>query len=287
MPELPEIEIVKRSLFKMINGTKILNIKINNNKLRYKIPSNFSKNLTGEKILNISRRSKYIIFYFKEKILLIHFGMTGKFLIFRKKDNIVFKTSFYYNLDIIPKHNHIYFKLNNDLLLIYNDVRRFGFFKLYNKKEINKISFIKKLGLEPFSKKFTLEYFTKFTQSRKKNVKNLLMDQTFISGLGNIYVNEALYMSKIHPLRTCSKLKKKQIEKLIKNVKKVLNLSISKGGSSIKDFKNTLGQKGNFQQLFSVYGQENKKCSRISCKGKVIKIYISNRSSYYCNKCQK
>ncbi len=287
MPELPEIEIVKRSLFKMINRTKILNIKINNNKLRYKIPSNFSKSLTGEKILNISRRSKYIIFYFKEKILLIHFGMTGKFLIFRKRGNIVFKTSFYYNLDIIPKHNHIYFKLNNDLLLIYNDVRRFGFFKLYNKKEINKISFIKKLGLEPFSKKFTLEYFTKFTQNRKKNVKNLLMDQTFISGLGNIYVNEALYMSKIHPLRTCSRLKKKEIEKLIKNVKKVLNLSISKGGSSIKDFKNTLGKKGNFQQLFSVYGRENKKCSRISCKGKVIKIYISNRSSYYCNKCQK
>ena len=135
MPELPEIEIVKRSLFKMINGTKILNIKINNNKLRYKIPSNFSKSLTGEKILNISRRSKYIIFYFKEKILLIHFGMTGKFLIFRKKDNILFKTSFFYDLDITPKHNHIYFKLNNDLLLIYNDVRRFGFFKLYNKKK--------------------------------------------------------------------------------------------------------------------------------------------------------
>ena len=287
MPELPEIEIVKRSLFKMINGTKILNIKINNNKLRYKIPPNFSKSLTGEKILNISRRSKYIIFYFKEKILLIHFGMTGKFFIFRKRDNIVFKTSFYYNLDILPKHNHIYFKLNNDLLLIYNDVRRFGFFKLYNKKKINEILFIKKLGLEPFSKNFTLEYFIKFTKNRKKNIKNLLMDQTFVSGLGNIYVNEALYMSKIHPLRTCTKFKKKEIGKLIKNIKKVLNLSISKGGSSIKDFKNTLGQKGNFQQLFNVYGQENKICSRISCKGKVIKIYISNRSSYYCNKCQK
>ena len=173
------------------------------------------------------------------------------------------------------------------MVLIYNDTRRFGFFKLYNIKKLNKIIFLKKLGLEPFSKNFTLEFFIKFTKNRKKNIKNLLMDQTFVSGLGNIYVNEALYMSKIHPLRTCTKFKKKEIGKLIKNIKKVLNLSISKGGSSIKDFKNTLGQKGNFQQLFNVYGQENKKCSRISCKGKVIKIYISNRSSYYCNKCQK
>ena len=112
------------------------------------------------------------------------------------------------------------------------------------------------------------------------------MDQTFVSGLGNIYVNEALFVSKIKPLRICNSLNEKEIKNLILNIKKILTVSISKGGSSIKNFKNTLGKSGSFQQLFKVYGQENKNCSRISCKGKIKKIKISNRSSFYCNKCQ-
>jgi len=286
MPELPEIEIVKRSLFKMINKAKIIDIKINNKNLRYKIPPTFCKSLIGEKILKISRRSKYLIFYFKKKILLAHLGMSGKLLIMRGRDNEIFKTSFYYDLNVLHKHNHIYFKLNNDLVLVYNDVRRFGFFKLYNTTEINRIKFLKKLGLEPFSKAFNIKYFKTFIQKRKKNIKNLLMDQTFVSGLGNIYVNEALFLSKIHPLRQCSNLERKSIKNLIYNIRRVLKISINQGGSSIKDFKNAYGKSGNFQQFFNVYGQENKNCSRISCKGKIKKISISNRSSFYCNSCQ-
>ena len=286
MPELPEIEIVKRSLLKMINKAKIVNIKINNKNLRYKISPRFRKNLIGEKILGITRRSKYLIIFFEKKTLLIHLGMSGKLLIVRESNNEIFKTSFYYNLNIHHKHNHIYFKLSNGLALVYNDVRRFGFLKLYNTTNIKKIKFLKKLGLEPFSKKFNIKYFKKFVQKRKKNIKNLLMDQTFISGLGNIYVNEALFMSRIKPLRLCSRLNINEIKSLIINVKKILRFSISKGGSSIRDFKNTLGKSGTFQQFFYVYGQENKNCSRISCKGKIKKIQISNRSSFYCNKCQ-
>ncbi len=286
MPELPEIEIVKRSLFKMINKAKIIDIKIYNKNLRYKIPHKFSKSLIGEKILKISRRSKYLIFHFNKKILLIHLGMSGKLLVLKSREKILFKTSFYYDLNILPKHNHIYFKLNNDLILIYNDVRRFGFLKLYKTTEIQNISFLKKLGPEPFSKKFNVRYFKVFIKNRKKNIKNLLMDQTFISGLGNIYVNEALFMSKIKPLRMCSNLNKNEISILIFNIKKVLKLSISKGGASIKDFKNTLGKSGAFQQFFHIYGRENKNCSRISCKGKVKKIFIAKRSSFYCTKCQ-
>jgi len=287
MPELPEIEIVKRSLFKMINKAKIIDIKINNINLRYKIPSILSQTLVNKKILNISRRSKYLLLHFKKKLLLIHLGMTGKILLVRSKDNSVFKTSFYYDLKILPKHNHICFKLNNGLIMIYNDVRRFGFFKLFDNREINKITFLKKLGIEPFSKLFNIKYFKNFVENKKKNIKNLLMDQTFVSGLGNIYVNEALFMSKIHPLKNCNNLNKKEIKNLILSIKKVLKFSISKGGSSIKDFKNTLGKSGTFQQFFYVYGQEDKNCSRISCKGIIKKISISNRSSFYCDKCQK
>ena len=286
MPELPEIEIVKRSLFKKINGAKIVNVKINNKNLRYKITDALPKKLINEKILKISRRSKYLIFHFKNKLLLVHFGMSGKFLIVRSKDNKMFKTSFYYDLNILAKHNHIYFVLNNGLVLIYNDVRRFGFFKLFENIKLKEIIFLKKLGPEPFSVLFCIKYVQKFIKNRKKNIKNLLMDQTFVSGLGNIYANEALFLSKIHPLRQCSNLERKSIKNLIYNIRRVLKISINQGGSSIKDFKNAYGKSGNFQQFFNVYGQENKNCSRISCKGKIKKISISNRSSFYCNVCQ-
>ena len=287
MPELPEVEIVKRSLAKMINKAKIIDVKIKNKNLRYKITSTFSKQLIGSKILGVSRRSKYLIFHFKKKILLVHLGMTGKFIIIKKKSNKVIKTSFYYNLNINKKHNHVFFKLNNNLTLIYNDVRRFGFFKLYDKLEIKKIKFIKKLGVEPFSKKFSVKYFKNFIKSKKKNIKNLLMDQTFISGLGNIYVNEVLYMSKINPYRLCKSLSDEEIKSLILNIVKILKFSINKGGASIKNFQNTLGESGKFQQFFYVYNQYKKKCSRISCTGEIKRTFISNRSSFYCNKCQQ
>tara|TARA_B100001540_G_C15805045_1_gene641674 strand:- start:30 stop:893 length:864 start_codon:yes stop_codon:yes gene_type:complete len=287
MPELPEIEIVKRSLLEMILRAKIIHVKIKNKKLRYKVPNFFSKQLKNQKILKIERRSKYLIFHLNKYLLLAHLGMTGKFLIIRSKDSKLYKTSFYYNLNILTKHNHIYFKLNNGLILVYNDVRKFGFFKLIKKNKLNKIIFLKKLGLEPLSNKFNTKYFLNFVEKRNKNIKNLLMDQKFVSGLGNIYVNESLFMSKIHPLRVCNSLKKKEINRLINKIKKILKISISKGGSSIRDFKNTSGQTGSFQQFFKVYGRENEDCSRISCNNRIKKIFISNRSSFYCPKCQK
>ena len=285
MPELPEVEIVKRSLIKIVNKAKIVDIKIKNKNLRYKIPVNFHEILLNKKIIKISRRSKYIIIHLKKSILLLHLGMTGKILVVKKKTNEMFKTSFYYDLNIIPKHNHIYFFLNNNIILIYNDVRRFGFFKLY--KNINEISFLNKLGLEPLSKNFNYAYFKKNIRNKKKNIKNLLMDQSFVSGLGNIYVNEVLHIAKINPLKVSNKLKNIEIKKITSAIKLILRVAILNGGSSIRDFENTLGKKGNFQQLFKVYGRENKKCSRISCKGKIKRILISNRSSFFCDLCQK
>ena len=286
MPELPEVEIVKRSLFKMINKASIIEIKVKNKNLRYKIPRNFIIDLVGQKILRITRRSKYLIFYFQKKLLLAHLGMSGKFILIRSGDKKIFKTSFYYDLNIIQKHNHIYFKLSNGFTLVYNDIRRFGFFKLFNVNELNKVTFLKKLGLEPLSAKFNSEYFTIFINNRSKNIKNLLMDQTFVSGLGNIYVNEVLFMTGIDPLRLCNNLKKTEIKSLVLNIKKILKSSILKGGSSIKDFKNLSGKSGSFQSFFHVYGRENKNCSRNSCTGKIKKISISSRSSFYCVKCQ-
>jgi formamidopyrimidine-DNA glycosylase len=286
MPELPEVEIVKRSLNKIANKAKIISVKIRNRNLRYKLPNNFSNKLLNEKITKIIRRSKYIIIYLKKRILLVHLGMTGKFIVINKKNNKVFRTSFYYELNILAQHNHIYFRLNNNFTLIYNDVRRFGFFKIYENQALKNILFLKKLGPEPLSKNFNEVYFKQFIKKRKKGIKNLLMDQKFVSGLGNIYVNEVLHMAKIHPLRDCYNLNHLEIKKIILNVKLILKSSIFKGGSTIKDFKNIAGKSGDFQQFFKVYGRENKNCSRISCKGKIKNLTIGNRSSYYCNNCQ-
>jgi len=286
MPELPEVEIVKRSLTKSKNKAKIVAIKIKNKNLRYVISKKIYKYLINQKIVKISRRSKYLIFHFKNNFLLIHLGMTGKLLIMRKVDNKLFKTSFYYDLNILPQHNHIYFTLNNGLSIIYNDIRKFGFVKCYKNIELNQISFLKKLGLEPLSKLFNVKYFEKNIKNKKKNIKNLLMDQTFVSGLGNIYVNEVLFLSRINPLRLCCSLSRKEVNMIIINTKSILKLSIAQGGSSIKDFKHISGKNGKFQQFFAVYGKENKNCSRISCKGKIKKILISNRSSFFCNICQ-
>jgi formamidopyrimidine-DNA glycosylase len=286
MPELPEVEIVKRSLLRIVNKAKIKDIKVFNKKLRYKISNDFSDQLINEKIIKITRRSKYLIFHFKEKILLLHLGMTGKLLVLRKKDNEIYKTSFYYDLNILPQHNHVYFFLNNGFVLIYNDVRRFGYFKYYFKKKLNEISFLKKLGPEPLGNQFNYEYFKNFIKSKKKNIKSLLMDQTFVSGLGNIYVNEALFMSKINPLKRCRNLDGKDINQLIKNIKSILKKSIKNGGSTVRDFKNSSGKSGSFQQFFKVYGRKNKECSRISCSGKINKILIQNRATFYCFLCQ-
>ena len=144
MPELPEVEIVKRSLLKTLNKAKIIDIKVKNKNLRYKVPTKLLSQIINKKILKISRRSKYLILHFHQILLLVHLGMTGKFLIIRKKDKHIFKTSFYYDLNILPQHNHIYFILNNNFILIYNDVRRFGFFRVYKKKQLKEITFLKK-----------------------------------------------------------------------------------------------------------------------------------------------
>ena len=172
------------------------------------------------------------------------------------------------------------------LLIIYNDPRRFGFFKLLkNKKELKK--YFQRSGPEAISLKFNFKYVKYKLINKKKNIKNFLLDQYFVSGIGNIYANEILFYSKINPFKIAKKLSSKEIKKLIKYSKLVLNLAIKYGGSSIRDFKNAKGISGSFQNKFKVYDRENKYCLRKNCKGKIIKMFISNRSSFFCKSCQK
>ena len=287
MPELPEVEIVKRSLKNKVNYKKIKKIIITNRDLRFKIQKNFENLLEGRSITNVSRFSKYIILTLDNlNHCLIHLGMSGTLhLINYKKKEKITNLSFY-NSKILPKkHNHVKIKFSN-FTIIYNDPRRFGFFKLLkNKKELKK--YFQRSGPEAISSKFNFKYVKYKLINKKKNIKNFLLDQYFVSGIGNIYANEILFYSKINPFKIAKKLNSKEIKKLIKYSKLVLNLAIKFGGSSIRDFKNAKGISGLFQNKFKVYDRENKYCLKKNCKGKIIKMFISNRSSFFCKSCQK
>ena len=194
-------------------------------------------------------------------------------------------TSFYHSPHLPKKHNHVEIQFNN-LMLVYNDPRRFGYILFINsEKELLKK--FEKFGPEPFSKNFNINYVKTYFRNKKKNIKNFLLDQNFVSGIGNIYASEILFECKINPLISADLLKEEQIVKIIKKSREVLKKSIIKGGSSIRDFKNTSGNKGLFQNEFKVYNRENLKCPRITCRGKIFKIVVTNRSSFFCNKCQK
>ncbi len=289
MPELPEVEVVKKSLENQICNLTVKDIKLNDVNLRYKVRKQELSKIIGLKIIRIKRRSKYLLFFFENNfVMIVHLGMTGKFFILKKKNKIQ-KTSFYYEIenDNNNKHDRLIFIFRNDLKLIYNDVRKFGFIKFELKKNINKNKHIKILGPEPLGKLFNLRYFKRYLVGKSKNIKNLLMDQKFISGVGNIYANEILFLCKIKPNRKIKKLKNFELIKIIKNTKKVLKKAILLGGSSIKDFSSSTGKKGRFQQNFNVYGRKGLKCSNKYCKTKIKKISLSNRSSFFCTNCQK
>ncbi len=287
MPELPEVEVVKKSLNRNIKNLTIKKVIIKTKKLRYLVDKINLIKLQEKKIINIKRRSKYLIFQFDQKILLlVHLGMTGKFLI-KEKDKLK-KTGFHDEIyENTLKHNHIIFILNKNKKLIYNDVRKFGFIKTINSKKLSENLHLKFLGPEPLSNNFNLSYFKKKILGKKRKIKDLLMDQKFVSGLGNIYVNEVLYFSKVHPSKNIFKISLHEVKNIIKFTKTVLKKSINEGGSSIKNFQNSDGKAGKYQQKFKVYNRANQSCKRAKCKSFIRRVIISNRSTFFCPNCQK
>ena len=286
MPELPEVEVTRRTLLKFIENKVIKNIKINNPNLRFKIPANFKKNVTGQKIVKVLRRSKYILIYLKnDYVMIAHLGMSGKFLIKNNYSKDFLKTSYYSN-EFSSKHNHLEFFFSNNLKVIYNDPRRFGFFLLdkISKLDVNK--FLSKLGPEPLGKDLKKDYLILKTKATQRTIKTLLMDQRFVSGIGNIYANEILFLAKIMPNKISSKLSLVDIGRLHPSISKVLKRALKLGGSSIKDFKSSVGEKGRFQNEFKVYDREDLKCLRTGCSGLIARVVSQGRASFFCNECQ-
>ena len=289
MPELPEVEVVKRSLEDAVVKLSIKDIEIKDANLRYKVKKKDTNQIIGLKILNIKRRSKYLIFFFTKGIAMIaHLGMTGKFFIV-SKTNVKKKTSFYYDVNNEKDniHDRIIFNFKNRTKLIYNDVRKFGFIKFESIKNLENNCHLKILGPEPLMSIFNFKYFKNYINGRNRIIKDLLMDQKFVSGLGNIYTNEILYYSKVKPTKKISNLRDLEIKAMLQNTKKILIKAINLGGSSIKNFSSISGKSGSFQQYFSVYGKKGKNCSNTDCNGVIKKIVLSNRASFFCPICQK
>ena len=287
MPELPEVEVIRQSLSKKIKQKKVKKVIIRNRNLRFKIPLNFASFLENKKIIKVERFSKYLILHLpNNNYCLFHLGMSGTIHLINDKNKNHITNASFYNSPILPKkHNHLEIVFDK-LKIIYNDPRRFGFFQIIQGFESLKDRF-SHLGPEPFDSKFNQKYVHTFFRNKEKNIKNFLLDQSFVSGIGNIYASEILFLSKINPFRKAKLLNKKDCKKITIFSSKVLFLAIRKGGSSIRDFRDTSGVKGNFQKDFNVYQRDGLDCKRLKCKGIIKKKIISNRSSFFCNTCQK
>jgi len=269
MPELPEVETVCEAIKQNIKSRDILKFNIFNSNLRWKIDKKINNNISNNHIDKIYRRGKYIIFSFIHGSLLIHLGMTGVIKLLKK--NINNKTS---------KHDHFDIVFKNGDVLRYNDVRKFG--SVHWVEDLKKHFLTKDLGVEPLSKDFNFEYLYKISKQKNVSIKNLIMNQKILTGVGNIYASESLYLSKIHPNKKSYRLTKGNHRELVLSIKKVLKKAIKSGGTSLKDFKNIDGTPGYFKQKLLIYGKEYCKCGE-----KIKNIKINGRASFFCALCQR
>ena len=269
MPELPEVEIVRNALSAEILGKIILKVQVNKYNLRMQVTQNLNSMTAGHQICNITRKGKYIILVLSNQYyIIIHLGMSGK-LIF-KKDYIG------------KKHNHVIFFVSDDKLLIFHDPRRFGIVILLDHDQY--INFFQDFGVDPLSNEFSTDYLYKIFNKKTTNIKSLLMDNKIITGIGNIYSTESLFMTGILPSRSVKDISITECENLICNIKNVLLLSIKNGGSSIKDFISPFGIKGNFQDHLLVYNRAGKLCYK--CNNPISMMKQGGRSTFFCSYCQ-
>ncbi len=274
MPELPEVETVKEALNQTVKGQTIKEIE-----LRYEpMVKNMSADEFKEKLINqtiqaVSRRGKYLVFHFDDYQLLSHLRMEGKY--------------FYVDSDFeLNPHVHVIFTLENGKRLLYQDTRKFGTYHLYDKAiDLETTAPFQVLGLEPFATEFTPSYVKEKIQNKKKPIKSLLLDQTIVCGLGNIYVDEVLYRARLHPLTSSSELTDKDIENVVKYTVEVLARAIELGGTTIRTFSSSHGVSGTFQNELLVHQRKGENC--YECHTPIEKIKVGGRGTYFCPTCQK
>ncbi len=275
MPELPEVETVRQTLRKHILGRNIVDIDIRLRRLirRPEVIEEFRLMLIGQTIQEIERRGKYLLLQIPPYTLVSHLRMEGKYSIHQQGDEI-------------EKHTHVIFTLDDHSELRYRDVRTFGTFDLVPQGQYESISGLASLGPEPLEDTFTLEIFRDICSKKtSRNIKAFLLDQTNIAGLGNIYVDEALFYAKIHPEREVSSLRKEELEQLYIGIRKSLSDGVKAGGATVRSYRNSDGEMGYFQLQIEVYGRKGMPCNQ--CGTPIERIVVAGRGTHICPKCQK
>jgi formamidopyrimidine-DNA glycosylase len=282
MPELPEVETVRRGLEPILVGNAFARVEQRRPDLRFPLPKGFGERLSGRTVKALDRRAKYLLARLDDgEVLVMHLGMTGRFSI-----NGAIKTP-------PPKHEHVVFHLGDGTRVRYSDARRFGYMDLIPTKSLDSHALFKGLGVEPLSSAFTPDWLAMRLKGKATSIKAALVDQKLIAGLGNIYACEALFRAGISPLRLADALATKsgkptkKTEALVKAVRAVLEDAIRAGGSSLRDYRRADGRVGRFQHRFKVYGREGKPCARKGCGGTVRRIVQGGRSTFYCPTCQR
>ncbi|MFK5882735.1 MAG: DNA-formamidopyrimidine glycosylase [Candidatus Izemoplasma sp.] len=273
MPELPEVETVRVTLKEMIIGKTIRDIDVFYDGIIKEVSvKEFKDKLVNQTLRDIDRYGKYLIFMFDDIALISHLRMEGKYFIKQLDENRT-------------KHEHIIFYFTDGSTLRYHDTRKFGTMNLRRLDEIYKIDPIKKLGYEPFNKLLTVAYLEEKLKKKTIAIKSALLDQTIITGLGNIYVDEVLFLSNLSPTKQSNSLTKKDLKNVINSSIKVLEKAISLGGTTIRSYTSSLGVTGRFQNELHVHTKEGEECDK--CHSTILKIRVNGRGTYYCPKCQK
>jgi formamidopyrimidine-DNA glycosylase len=283
MPELPEVETVRRGLAPAMEGFVITRAQVNRPDLRWPFPENMSERLTGKRVLQLRRRSKYILADLDSgETALIHLGMSGRMLV--SGDPL---GQFVHTHPAPEKHDHVVLDMENGARITFNDPRRFGAMDLFSTDQGEAHPLLASIGPEPLGNSFDEIYLVHALAQRNTPMKSALLDQKTIAGLGNIYVCEALFRSKIHPTRPARRVSKERVSSLVQIIRDVLSDAIEAGGSSLRDFRQADGELGYFQHNFDVYGREGEPCRTPGCSSTIRRIVQSGRSTFYCPTCQR
>lgn len=288
MPELPEVETVRRGLAPVLDGARLKRVEARRADLRFPLPENFAARLRGARIVSLVRRAKYLLAALDSgETLVMHLGMSGRFTIIGPSERGAQPGVMYYSTPPNPAHTHVVFETEAGARVEYNDPRRFGYMALVNSGELNAHAWFAGLGPEPLGPEFSPASLAAAFQGKKQNVKATLLDQRVVAGLGNIYVCETLHRAKISPRRAAGRVTKAECATLVSAVRAVLEDAIEAGGSSLKDYAQADGALGYFQHRFRVYDRAGLACLRRGCGGVVKRIVQAGRSTFYCPVCQR
>jgi formamidopyrimidine-DNA glycosylase len=284
MPELPEVETVRRGLAPTFVGSKLATVEMRRPDLRFPFPERFVERLTGRRIEALGRRAKYLLADLDSgETLVMHLGMSGSFRV----DGEGAPDAFHFERSKAPAHDHVVFRFDRGARVVYNDPRRFGYMTLARTAELAEHPLFRDLGREPLGEDFDAAALGDALAGARTPLKSALLDQRRVAGLGNIYVCESLYRARLSPLREAGSLRPAEIARLARAIASVLEAAIEAGGSTLRDHRQTDGALGYFQHAFEVYDREGAACGHARCAGAIGRFAQNGRSTFWCASCQK